>query len=91
MLTPPPVQTSYPQYQRSAREAMTDPKDLIVAWCKDQRQIMVNQVKMLKSGDRHIGGSDGMKLDDVTNYWIVENEQRIAEIDKLFKLLANMS
>jgi hypothetical protein len=66
---------------------MTDRDEAIQAlidWSRHQRKLMTNQIDGFRSGERHIGGADGHKLDDSTQYWITEYKQQISALDKFF-------
>jgi hypothetical protein len=52
-------------------------------WCEDQRDMMLRQIEMMKSGHMHLVDSDGRKMVDETNFWIGENERRVAELNHI--------
>ena len=59
----------------------------LLDWSRHQRKLMTNQIEAFGSGERHIGGADGRKLDDSTQYWIIEYKQQISALDKLLAIL----
>jgi hypothetical protein len=77
---------------RKQGDGMTEHETLlqeVIEWSERQRELMLRQVELMKSGKMHIADSNDHSSVDETNFWIIENERRIAEFDELFAAISS--
>ena len=73
-------------------DGMTEHETLlqgVIEWSERQRELMFRQVELMKSGKMHIADFNDHSYVDETNFWIIENERRIAEFDELFAAISS--